>query len=241
MDKSLIYKALKEVPSFNISIDSIYKNNDNKSVPRVTEVLSETMDSSYLIKWANGLGLKGQVYEKVLNEAAEIGIEAHATIEKYIILSMEKKEPPKNDNYPYCSFLKWFDDISSNNTVTPIYSELSLCNDYVGGTLDLLIEINGRKYIVDFKTSNHIYEKYYLQLAAYRWLLYCNYNIEIDGVIILQLNKTNVSYNEYVLDFRYPKHLYFMNECHNAFLSLLYAYYNTHHIKEIYNEIRNEK
>lgn len=240
MDKSLIYEALKEVTSFNININSIYRNKNNNIVPRVTEVLSETMDSTYLIKWANVLGLKGQVYEKVLSKAADIGIEAHSIIEKYILSTMEKKEPPVDDNIPYNSFLTWYYNISSNNIVTPIYSELSLYNDYVGGTLDLLIEINGRKYIVDFKTSNHIYEKYYLQLAAYRWLLYCNYNTDVDGVIILQLNKTNISYNEYVLDFSNPKHLYFMNECHNAFLSLLYAYYNTHHIKEIYNEIQTQ-
>ena len=35
------------------------------------------------------------------------------------------------------------------------------------GTLDLLIELNGEKWLLDIKTSNNVYESYHLQMAAY--------------------------------------------------------------------------
>ena len=40
-----------------------------------------------------------------------------------------------------------------------------------------------------------------------------NQLIDINGIIILQLNKNNVSYNEYVLDFNNNDHLNFINHC----------------------------
>ena len=37
--------------------------------------------------------------------------------------------------------------------------------------MDGCYEINGRKYIVDYKTSNHVTFRYFLQIAAYRYIL----------------------------------------------------------------------
>ncbi len=39
------------------------------------------------------------------------------------------------------------------------------------GTLDRIINLNGKRILVDIKTSNAIYDSYWLQLAAYRRLL----------------------------------------------------------------------
>ena len=54
------------------------------------------------------------------------------------------------------------------------------------GTLDRVITIDGKTYLVDIKTSNSIYPSYWLQLAAYRELLGDLH--KIDGVAILWLN-----------------------------------------------------
>ena len=56
------------------------------------------------------------------------------------------------------------------------------------------MRINGKIYLIDFKTSNHVTYKYYLQLAAYSKVLREKENINIDGVIILQLNKYQPKY-----------------------------------------------
>lgn len=54
----------------------------------------------------------------------------------------------------------------------------------MAGTLDRLIELNGKRYILDIKTSNAIYDTYWLQVAAYSIML----DQEVDGVAILWLN-----------------------------------------------------
>ena len=66
--------------------------------------------------------------------------------------------------------------------------ELHMASEKLGyaGTLDRVITIDGKTYLVDIKTSNSIYPSYWLQLAAYRELL--GDLKKIDGVAILWLN-----------------------------------------------------
>ena len=58
--------------------------------------------------------------------------------------------------------------------------------------------------------------------------------IDINGTIILQLNKNSVSYNEYMLDFNNNDHLNFINHCERCFLSLVYS-----SVKFLYFESKN--
>jgi hypothetical protein len=50
-----------------------------------------------------------------------------------------------------------------------LFSEVTVYSKTYGyaGTLDAIIELDGKNYIVDFKTSKAIYPEYELQLAAY--------------------------------------------------------------------------
>jgi hypothetical protein len=67
------------------------------------------------------------------------------------------------------------------------------------GTIDRVCTIEGKTYVLDIKTSNGIYNSYWLQLAAYRELYnasvdHGNTMPNIDGVAILWLNaKTRTS------------------------------------------------
>ena len=109
------------------------------------------------------------------------------------------KEDRNKMNNAFLSFKRWWSIIAQNHYKI-IFLEKTLVNNYFGGTLDMLIEINNRLYIVDFKTSNHFNYKYHLQTSAYRRLLYDNYRILVDGVIILKLSKVNILFQEQVLD-----------------------------------------
>ena len=56
-------------------------------------------------------------------------------------------------------------------------------------TVDRIIRMNGKTYLIDIKTSNAIfYQTYWLQLAAYRRLVEVVGGISVDGVGILWLN-----------------------------------------------------
>ena len=73
-----------------------YYNQEGISVPRVTEILSAMIHSDKLMLWANSLGFRGIRYLQALNQAADIGTEAHAHIEMYL-----KEKIKTNDNTPF--------------------------------------------------------------------------------------------------------------------------------------------
>ena len=225
----LIENALKEIVEFpNIDTDRYY-NDDNISVPRVTDILSTMMHSDALMYWANNLGLKGIRYASVLHKASYIGTVAHNTIEEFL---KGKLKVIETDNIPFKGFLLWYNNlIEYGNTLDVVGLEVKLTCKWFGGTYDMLARINNKLYLIDFKTSNHVTEKYFLQLAAYKYMLNLK-GINIDGVIVLQLCKDEPGFNEYLLEFSVPEHLQFIEDCTRAFLSLVYAYYNIYFVKE---------
>ncbi len=225
-----IYNILEEdTQPMKLKEEKYFYN--NIPVPRVTEIISKMISEEYLLYWANSLGFKHQSYKKTVQAAADIGSEAHDLISKFLL-----GEVFTSDNIPYLGFRKWWIDISSNNSVKVLGSEVQISCPYFGGTYDLLLQINDKIYLVDFKTSNHVSYKYYLQLAAYKYMLELQ-GYKIDGVIILQVNKSKIEYTEYPLLFDIPEHLDFINKCLNTFFSLVYGYYNISQCENMYKNI----
>lgn len=143
-----------------------------------------------------------------------------------------------NISNAFNSFILWYKELLCNASVEILYSEMSLACPYYGGTCDLIIKINGKVYLLDFKTSNHVGYKYYLQLSAYKYILEEYMGIQVDGFIILQLDKKCVAYEEYVLDFSNKEHRIFVEECEETFMALVYAYYKRIHIEKLYSNIK---
>lgn len=231
----------------NNILNLLYSNNTNLElkdqkyfyngapVPRVTEIISKMISEEYLLYWANGLGFKHQSYKKTIDKAASIGSNSHELINKFLL-----GETFVSNDIPYLSFRKWWLDINASNKVKIIGTEQQITCRYFGGTYDLLVEINGLLYLVDFKTSNHVSYKYYLQLAAYKYMLELKGYI-ISGCIILQLNKQRIEYTEYILIFSNPMHLKYINDSLNTFFSLVYSYYNIYNCERMYNDIFNQR
>lgn len=72
-----------------------------------------------------------------------------------------------------------------------IHSELNLISDKLGfaGTLDRVIKLQGRNLLIDIKTSNSLYDHFWLQMAAYKQLLAeVQPDLKIDGYAVLWLN-----------------------------------------------------
>lgn len=213
---------------------STYHNNEGYTIPRVTEILSTMIHSDALMYWANSLGFKRIRYKDELNRAANTGTAAHSAIEVFLNNKYES-----NDNIPFLGFMLWYNivTIEKGIPIEVIYTEHSIYCQWFGGTLDALLRIGGKIYLVDFKTSNHVTYKYFLQLAAYRYMLRVVEGIEIDGVIVLQMNKTEPGFNEYLLNFSIQDHLEFINHCENTFLSLVYGYFNIMKAEAMYKII----
>lgn len=202
---------------------------NGKNVPRVTEVISKMINEEKIINWANCLGFRKKRYRDALEEAANFGTRVHSGIEYYL---KGEKLPLDTPKTPMNSFKEWWKSINNGNTITVLGQEQKLTCEWYGGTYDCLLDINGRIFLVDFKTSNHVTYKYYLQLAAYSKVLREEKNINIDGVIILQIDKYKLKYREYVLDFNIPEHKSYFDLCERTFLSLLYSYYHISYLEE---------
>lgn len=214
----------------------IYNGNP---VPRVTEILSSMLHEEYLLKWSNYLGFKRKNYKSVVEESANIGTYAHESIELYL------KEGKINDiplRYKFQvenalnSFIEWYNIVSSNNTTTLLSMEQELICQWFGGTADLLIKINDKNYLVDFKTSNHISNKYFIQLSSYKYMFELS-GLNIDGLIVLQLDKNEVKFTEYILHMSIPEHKIFIDNCLQTFFGLVYAYYNRLNVEQQFIEI----
>ena len=95
------------------------------------------------------------------------------------------------------AFKEWWHGINECHRVKVLGQEQSLFCEYFAGTYDLLISIDDKPYLIDFKTSNHVGYKYFMQLAAYRYLLYSQKNINVEGCIILQFDKQGNFIKEY--------------------------------------------
>ena len=210
---------------------------EEHTVPRVTSVLSDMLHEEYLIGWANYIGrVKGQNNKTVLDEAAALGSEVHLAIENYLKFGIIEKFNSERASNAFNSFVVWWSNIYKRN-VEILLEEYTLITPYCGGTLDLLIKVDGLIYLVDFKTSNHLSYKYHLQTAAYRRMLYETLGIVIDGIIILKLHKDCILFEEEVIDLRRYDHVEYINQCDQCFLSLLQGYYYRYAVQKQYDSI----
>lgn len=206
----------------NLTNKENYLNPYGRYVPSVTEIIGKMNHNDTLMIWANSLGFRGIRYTAYMDDAANFGTAAHETIERYI-----KYKEDDTTNVCYLGFRLWYDNlIKTGHSVKILGSELHMPGNWFGGTCDLLIDIDGKVYIVDFKTSNHITHNYFLQLSAYKYLVEEELGICVNGgVIVLKLNKKEPGYDEYILLMNLKDHYLFLEQCTKAFLSLVYAYY----------------
>lgn len=222
-----------------IELDSPYQYNGN-SIPRVTSILSEMLHEDYLMEWANNVGLyqrKKHTYYSDL--ACNIGDYAHRCFEIAVRdrITDIRLFPFQEVNIPteiyskvhncLASFIMWWKNLVDNHTVEVLMQETTLICQYYGGTVDCVLKIDGEIYIIDYKSSNYPSYKYHLQLAAYKIILETVYHLNVDGAIILLLNKNKVSFEEQFMNFKhYVEHATYMQQLTETFLSLVYAYYN---------------
>lgn len=253
MDISILLNELDRLSKNNRSKNfKEYVSNDGVSVPRVTEILSSSIHEDFLLKWSNSLGFKHISYTKFMKDAADKGTYSHYMIEKFLKngCMLEDIDTFEIPNYyrptvesTFAGFMKWWADLHViYKDVELVYSEKKLISNYYGGTCDCVLKLDGKYWLIDFKTSNHVNFKYTLQLAAYRELLKTCENIEISGCIILMLDKTEYTYKEYRIDIdKYEYHRQYMDKAIELFDILAIGYLYRLDLTEEYNNIVNNK
>lgn len=168
---------------------SIYINGDGRTVPSVTTII-KMINKPSLMGWSNWLGMQGTSYAQYMKKASYIGTCVHEIIEcKLTGKKFELKDantwflevPAYVDN-----FIRWYKD----NEIIPIKIEEKMVSDKFGGTCDIYCEFEGKKTILDIKTSKAVYSTMFIQLAGYVILK------ELQGEIVEQVGILTVNKKE---------------------------------------------
>lgn len=259
---------LKELPSIEIdklsdifllnNFDSEYRENkwdtykfNDIPVPRVSNIIKETIAKEYLVNWAAKVGYKGMTY--IRNSATFIGSRVHELIEHYLTfqddLDISYRISPrymKKIDIAYQNFKLWVNNLENlGYKIEKIYGlEKSISCPYYGGTIDCIAKINGAVYILDWKTSKQISYEYIIQTVAYLWCINHGYVKDvphIDGVGIVRIDKNKENtYEDLFLNFHIPYQRDILNQYINGFGFMIGSYYNNLNMKLLFDEYQEK-
>ena len=238
---------LSYIPDFNIGnvlqpSEVRYLYND-LPVPRVSDIL-DMVNNPYLLEWANRVGLyQHKSHIEYQDLALSIGTYVHDFIYNYITrgvvpdFNLVSPVIRTKVKHAFTAFCKWWSIISQQDYSIICAEEQMTCK-YFGGTCDLAMIINGKKYLIDFKTSKMPSYKHALQLAAYRYLLRETKSIELDGgCIALMLSKMTDDFKEIGYYLHNEDSRNFLDYCEESFLSLVYSYYCVSRVQYTFNNM----
>lgn len=170
--------------------------------PSATTILEAYPKPYALLQWMKEVGAKS---DEIRDNAGRRGSTVHQLTEDYD--NGNQVNLLGDNGQPLYSMEEWamferYVDFSTRFSPDHQLIENQVLSPDLGfaGTLDRVSIIDGKKYVLDIKTSNGIYNSYWLQLAAYREGLLNVAEMEVDGVAILWLNaktRTNGKKGDY--------------------------------------------
>jgi hypothetical protein len=143
--------------------------------------------------WLKDVGHNSDI---IMRKAADEGTQVHDAVERYLL--GEKITLIDDRGFSQYSMFVWqmilkFHEFWVTYKPTLIESEIHLFSDIYtyAGTCDLVLEINGVKWLLDIKTSNSLHTSHDLQLSAYAqaWNELYEEKIEKIGIIWLKSSK----------------------------------------------------
>lgn len=180
--------VLLDVTSNRITFldNRFYLHENGNFYPSVTTILDAYPKGPEYFAWLKKVG---EDSDNIRDEAGRRGSTVHLLTEKYD--AGEEVSLLNESGYVGYKMNEWamferYIEFRSRFPFEVIHTELNLISADLGmaGTLDRVIEMKGKRILLDIKTSNAIYPSYWLQLAAYRQLL----GEPINQVAILWLN-----------------------------------------------------
>jgi hypothetical protein len=149
--------------------DSRFYRRNGSYYPSVTYVLSYYPKGKFFEDWLKKVGYAS---EYIVKKASEEGTQVHEMIEEYLngneVNFLNQHGNPQYNPDVWLMFLRF---VEFWETYDPklIETEVHLFSDElkVAGTCDLIVEINGKLWLLDLKTSNQLQLTYELQTAVY--------------------------------------------------------------------------
>lgn len=221
-----------------------YENNNGDKIPRVTSIIKMLGGNlEGLCTWANSLGFRRVIYKDIMGEYTAIGNITHSLMEDMVndnkltdIDNLNVSDYVRESvNNAYSGFRNWFQYLTSNNDVKFLETEKKLIGSKFAGTMDFLVEINGKIYVGDYKTSSKFSITQFIQGSAYMKLLKELCNIEVDGVVIVKASRKDDSFIEYLIN-NDETGGEFLRECGEMFDLLLEVYNKNKYLESLFNK-----
>ena len=173
--------------------DSRYYRRNGEYYPSITYVLQYYPKGKYFEDWLKQVGFSA---DHIVRKASEEGTQVHEMIENYLngkeLNFLDEHDTPRYNPDVWQMFIKfvdWWEEYKPNL----IEAEVHLFSDKykVAGTCDLVCELNGELWVIDFKTSNHLQTTYDLQTAVYAQCFEECFGKKVDrtGVLWLKSSK----------------------------------------------------
>lgn len=170
----------------------VYTTQDGLRVPGVTTVLN--LRNKDLTNWAFNLGKNNPGLNSVrdhVDDLARIGSLIHGYADSKL-----KGTPLNTDDWSANEIkaadgaCRKFDAWIADKKFTPLFSERPFVSEQYrfGGTIDLYGELDGKKALIDIKTSRAIYREMLYQVSAYALLLR-EAGHQVDEIRILRLGR----------------------------------------------------
>jgi len=148
--------------------DARYYKRNGEYYPSITYVLSCYPKGKHFQDWLKKVGYSA---DYIVKKAGEDGTLVHEMIEDYLngkeLNFMENGIPMYDPNIwqGFLRFVEWWETYKP----TLLETEVHLFSDKikVAGTCDLVCEIDGEVWVIDFKFSNNLQTTYELQTAIY--------------------------------------------------------------------------
>ena len=177
-----------------------YRTEDGGSVPSVTTILQAFPKDAHFFQWLKQVGEEA---DTIRDEAGRRGSIVHSLTEKYDAgeeISLLTQNGEIGFKLSEWSMFERYVDFRNCQPFEIIHNEFNLISTKLNfaGTIDRVITLNGKNYLIDIKTSNAVHDHYWLQLQAYKRLLWEYYDSDkvIDGVAILWLNAKTRTYGK---------------------------------------------
>lgn len=223
-----IIKKKKELDAIEFTPEknahATYINKDGKAVPSVTTII-KMVNKPALMNWSNWLGRQGTSYTHYMEKVSYIGTCVHEIIECKLTGKKFELETPNTwflEVRDYIeNFIEWYNDIE----LIPIKIEEKMVSDRFGGTCDIYCEFDGKKTILDIKTSKSVYSTMFIQLAGYVILK------ELQGEVVEQVGILTVNRKEAYVTLLDRKE---MDVYIDAFNKLVDAFYSIYQLTEMY-------
>jgi ATP-dependent exoDNAse (exonuclease V) beta subunit len=158
----------QEAKQVNFLDTRFYKKGDNY-YPSITSVLQFFPKNKFFESWLKDVGHNSDI---IVRKAADEGTQVHEAIEAYLQgkqISWLNEFGQANYSLDVWKNILKFDEFWKQVKPILIESEIHLFSDEakIAGTCDLVLEIEGEKWILDIKTSNSLHTSQDLQIAAY--------------------------------------------------------------------------